>query len=448
MDRTHEGESPAEGLIAGELIDLSAPIERAVLVAAPHSGESETLVDEHLVELRLLTATAGAEVVATLVQRLKTPHPRLFIGTGKADELRALAEVHDASLVVFDDDLSPAQGAALEKRLGIRVLDRTELILDIFALRARTAESRVQVELAQLQYLRTRLKRMWTHLSRTQGGIGTRGPGETQLETDRRIIDRRITRLRRQLKQIVRGRDTRRKARQDEFRVALVGYTNTGKSSILRALSGRDVFVENRLFATLDNSTRAVDLHGGYRVLFTDTVGFIRKLPHHLVASFRATLEEIADADLLVHVIDVSAPSWEHQAEAVDQVLADIGASERPVLLAFNKIDRLTHSEDEALRRRSAELYGDHVFTSALEPDGLADLTDELRRRCAVDRPTVEVSIPITDGRTLAEAYREADVFGRVETDSAVVLRARVPVEVLGRWRRTQGVTVREPDKT
>ncbi len=345
--------------------------------------------------------------------------------------------------MVFDEDLSPAQGAGLEKRLGIRVVDRTELILDIFALRARTAESRLQVELAQLQYLRTRLKRMWTHLSRTQGGIGMRGPGETQLETDRRIIDRRITKLRRELKQISRGRDTQRKARQAEFRVALVGYTNTGKSSILRALSGSDVFIENRLFATLDNATRVVELDGGYRVLVTDTVGFIRKLPHHLVASFRATLEEIADADLLVHVIDVSASSWEHQAEAVDRVLADLGASERPVLLAFNKIDRLTHAEEEAFRRRSAELHGNHVFTSVVEPDGLADLTHELRRICAASRPTVEVSVPISDGRMLAEAYREAEVVGRVETDSIVVLRARVPEEVLGRWRRMPGVTVK-----
>lgn len=422
---------------------MRAPVERVVLVAAPHAGESETLVDEHLEELRLLTDTAGAEVVATLVQRLNKPHPRLYIGSGKADQLRALAEHEGASLVVFDEDLSPAQGAALEKRLGIRVVDRTELILDIFALRARTAESRVQVELAQLQYLRTRLKRMWTHLSRTQGGIGMRGPGETQLETDRRIIDRRITKLRRQLQQIARGRDTRRKARLAEFRVALVGYTNAGKSSILRALSGTDVFVENRLFATLDSATRIVDLDGGYRVLLTDTVGFIRKLPHHLVASFRATLEEIADADLLVHVIDVSASNWEHQAEAVDRVLAELGASQRPVLLAFNKIDRLTHAEDEAFRSRSAELHGNHVFTSVVEPDGLADLADELRRVCAANRPIVEVSVPISDGRMLAEVYREADILGRMETDSVVVLRARASEEVLGRWRRMPGVTVK-----
>jgi GTP-binding protein HflX len=424
------------------LIELEVPVERAVLVAAPHLDESETLVDEHLEELRLLADTAGAEVVGTLVQRLSAPHPRLFIGSGKADQLKEMADRHNASLVIFDEDLSPAQGSALEKRLGLRVMDRTELILDIFALRARTAEARLQVELAQLQYLRTRLKRMWTHLSRTQGGIGTRGPGETQLETDRRIIDRRITRLRRQLQQIAKGRETRRQARRSEFRVALVGYTNAGKSSILRALTGGDVFVENRLFATLDSATRAIDLEGGYRILLTDTVGFIRKLPHHLVASFRATLEEIADADLLVHVIDVSSPSWEHQAEAVDQVIHELGASERPVLLAFHKLDRLTHAEEDAIRKRSAELYANHVFTSVVEEHGLSDLVDELRRLASADRPTVEVSVPITDGRTLAEAYREAEVLGRTETESAVVLTARVPVDVLGRWRRIQGVTV------
>jgi len=429
------------------LIELRAPVERAVLVAAPSAGESDTVVDEHLEELRLLADTAGAEVVATLVQRLSAPHPRLYIGSGKADELRAVAERQGASLIVFDEDLSPAQGFALEKRLGIRVMDRTELILDIFALRARSAESRLQVELAQLQYLRTRLKRMWTHLSRTQGGIGTRGPGETQLETDRRIIDRRISRLRRQLKQISAGRATRRKARQGEVRIALVGYTNAGKSSILRALAGGDVFVENRLFATLDSATRAVELEGGYRVLLTDTVGFIRKLPHHLVASFRATLEEISEADLLVHVIDVSSPSWEHQAEAVDRVLSDLGASGRPVLLAFNKVDQLTHGEEDALRSRSAELHGDHVLTSVVEPGGLDSLTDELRRRCAANRPTVRLSVPTTDGRTLAEAYREAEVLSRAETNSRVVLTARVPVEVLGRWRRIRGVTVEGADE-
>ncbi|HSM07752.1 MAG TPA: GTPase HflX [Gemmatimonadota bacterium] len=426
------------------MIELAVPVERAVLVAAPHSDEPQRIVDEHLQELAHLADTAGAEVVATMVQRLDAPNPKLYIGSGKADQLRELAGGEDATIVVFDEDLSPAQGSALEKRLGIRVMDRTELILDIFALRARTAEARLQVELAQLEYMRPRLKRMWTHLSRTQGGIGTRGPGETQLETDRRIIDRRITRLRRELRDIAKSRDVRRKGRATEFRVALVGYTNAGKSSILRGLSGSDVFVENRLFATLDSATRAVELDGGYRALVTDTVGFIRKLPHDLVASFRATLEEIGDADLLVHVIDAASPSWEHQVEAVEVALHEIGASERPTLLAFNKIDRLTHGEEEALRRRSNELLGPHVFTTVFEDHGLAELRDELRRRAAEGRPTVRVSVPVTDGRTLAEAYREAEVLGREETDSVVVLTARVPADVLGRWRQTAGVRVAE----
>lgn len=424
------------------MIELEPPVERAVLVAAPYLDEPERTVDEHLQELAHLADTAGAEVVGTLVQRLEAPNPKFYIGSGKADQLRELAEREGATIVVFDEDLSPAQGSALEKRLGCRVMDRTELILDIFALRARTAEARLQVELAQLEYMRPRLKRMWTHLSRTQGGIGTRGPGETQLETDRRIIDRRITRLRRELKDIARSRDVRRKGRAGEFRVALVGYTNAGKSSILRALSGSDLFVENRLFATLDSATRAVELEGGYRALVTDTVGFIRKLPHNLVASFRATLEEIAEADLLVHVIDASSPSWEHQVEAVDEALHEIDADLRPTLLAFNKIDQLTHGEEEALRRRAAELLGPHVFTTVVEADGLADLKDELRRRAAAERPTVRVSVPVTDGRTIAEAYREAEVLDREETDSVVVLTARVPADVLGRWRQTSGVRV------
>ncbi len=303
-------------------------------------------MDEHLEELARLADTAGAEVAGTMVQRLPAPHPALYIGRGKADQLRRLVEERTASLVVFDEDLTPAQGAALEKRLGVRVMDRTELILDIFALRARTAEARFQVELAQLEYMRPRLKRMWTHLSRTQGGIGMRGPGETQLETDRRMIDRRIARLQRELGHISRARGTRRKGRSDEFRVALVGYTNAGKSSILKALSGTDLFVEDRLFATLDSATRSVDLGDGYRALVTDTVGFIRKLPHGLVASFQATLEEVAEADLLVHVIDASSPSWDHQVDAVEEVLHEIGATGHPTVLAFNKVDQLTHREE------------------------------------------------------------------------------------------------------
>ncbi len=428
------------------MIELEPPVERAVLVGAPRLDEPAPLVDEHLEELGRLADTAGARVVATLVQRLASPHPATYIGPGKADQLKALAAERGASLVLFDEDLSPAQGSALEKRLGVRVMDRTELILDIFALRARTAEARLQVELAQLEYLRPRLKRMWTHLSRYEGGIGMRGPGETQIETDRRIIDRRIARLRDELDHIARARGTRRKGRREEFRVALVGYTNAGKSSVLKALSGSDLFVEDRLFATLDSATRAVDLGEGYQALVTDTVGFIRKLPHGLVASFRATLEEVAEADLLVHVVDASAPGWEHQLEAVDEVLLEIEAAGHPTLLAFHKVDQLTHGEEEALRGRVSDLYGSHVFTSVREPGGLEPLRIALRARARAQRPTVEIAVPVSDGRTLAEAYREAEVLERRDTSSEVVLTARAPLALIGRWRSVPGVRVTQPD--
>lgn len=392
--------------------------------------------------------TAGAEVAGAIVQRIASPHPATYIGRGKVDQLKALAEERTATLVVFDEDLAPAQGAALEKMVGVRVMDRTELILDIFALRARTAEARFQVELAQLEYMRTRLKRMWTHLSRTQGGIGMRGPGETQLETDRRMIDRRIARLHREIAHISRARGTRRKSRSDEFRVALVGYTNAGKSSILRELSGSDLFVEDRLFATLDSATRNVDLGDGYRALVTDTVGFIRKLPHGLVASFQATLEEVAEADLLVHVIDASSPSWDHQVEAVEEVLHEIGAAGHPTVLAFNKVDQLTHTEEDALRLRAAELFGPHVLTSVREQDGLASLTAALRVRVRAERPTVDVSIPVSNGKALARAYRESEVLARRDTETEVVLTVRATKALIGAWEQQADVGIRVRERS
>jgi GTP-binding protein HflX len=415
-------------------------------VGAPRTEEPEALVDEHLEELARLADTAGAEVAGTLVQRLDAPHPALYIGRGKAEELRMLADSSDAGLVIFDEDLTPAQGVALEKALDRRVMDRTELILDIFALRARTAEARMQVELAQLQYMRPRLKRMWTHLSRIQGGIGMRGPGETQLETDRRMMDRRITRLRKELEHIARSRDTRRRGRRSEFRVALVGYTNAGKSSILQALSGSDLFVEDRLFATLDSATRAVELEAGYRALVTDTVGFIRKLPHHLVASFRTTLEEVRDADLLMHVVDGSAPGWDHQVEAVRQVLAELEVPDSNTLMVFNKTDQLTHAEEEALRGRVEVDWPMNVFSSVVEPGGLEPLRRELLQRLQRLRPTVRLEIPVTDGRTLAEAYQEGEILVRKEEGLTVELTARVPVAILGRWRSRPGVRVQHLD--
>ncbi|MGH7539383.1 MAG: GTPase HflX, partial [Gemmatimonadota bacterium] len=301
---------------------------------------------------------------------------------------------------------------------------------------------KLQVELAQLQYLRPRLKRMWTHLSRTGGGIGARGPGEQQIETDRRLIDRRIGRLGSELEQIARARVTQRKGRRDPFTVALVGYTNAGKSSILRGLSGSDLFVEDRLFATLDSATRACDLGSGMRALVTDTVGFIRKLPHHLVASFRATLEEVFEADLLLHVVDISSPGWQEQMAAVNEVLHDAGAADHPTLLVLNKVDRLTHAEEEGVRGRAEAFLGPHVYTSVIEEGGLEPLRDALREAVRARLATVRVSFPVGDGRTLAEAYREGEVLRREVIDGRMVLVARVPDPVAGRWKAQDDVEV------
>jgi GTP-binding protein HflX len=419
--------------------------ERVVLVAAPGRDLTARDAEDHLAELASLTDTAGAAVVGTLFQRIAAPHPKYFIGEGKVDELRQLVRERDAGLVIFDEELSPSQGKNLEDRLGTRIMDRAELILDIFATRARTAEAQMQVELAQLQYMLPRLKRMWTHLTRG-GGIGFRGPGETQLETDRRLIGRRIRDLRRKLDDVAQQRATRRKGRTGEFRAALVGYTNAGKSSILRALSGTDIFVENRLFATLDPSTRSVELGPGARVLATDTVGFIRRLPHHLVASFRATLEEAVEADVLLHVIDGSHPGWEEQKYVVEDVLRDLGLEGRRTILVFNKTDRLTHAEEESLRHRVLAAFPEPaVFVSALEPDGLIELRalllDEIRER----RPAVRLEIPSSDGQSIATVYREGEVLRREQRDTQIELVARLPEATVGRLRQRGVHVLAEP---
>ena len=289
-----------------------------------------------------------------MVQRMRTPGTRFYLGKGKAEELAEEVRRREADLVIFDDELTPAQGKNLEELCGVRVMDRAELILDIFATRARTYEARMQVELAQLQYLLPRLRRMWIHLSRIRGGIGFRGPGETQLETDRRLIGTRIAELRRKLKAVQRAQATQRKGRRGYYRVALVGYTNAGKSSLLQALSGSTQFVEDRLFATLDPSTRTAPLSDGYEALVTDTVGFIRKLPHHLIASFRSTLEEAREADVLLHVIDASHPDQDSHQRVVRGVLADLGLDRHPTILVYNKIDLLGAADLLALKERAA----------------------------------------------------------------------------------------------
>jgi GTPase len=401
------------------------------------------VADEHIEELARLTDTAGGEVVAVVRQRLDSPHPRLYIGEGKAEELRLTVESSGADLVIFDEELSPAQGKGLEDFIGARVMDRSELILDIFATRARSRESRMQVELAQLEYLLPRLKRMWSHLSRIRGGIGLRGPGETQLETDRRLIGKRITDLKEKLQGVARARAVQRKSRSGSFRAVLVGYTNAGKSSLLRALSGSDLFVEDRLFATLDSATRTVDLGDGYEALVTDTVGFIRKLPHHLIASFRSTLEEAREADVLLHVMDASHPDREEQEEVVREVLAELDLAEREEIMVCNKVDRLTHVEEEALRGRVSTLSpGPAVFVSTLQPETLGPLKEMLKARIREGLQPVRLDLPSDDGEALAAIYREGEVLERQDRDSVVEVTARIPAALLGRLRQRTGVRI------
>jgi GTP-binding protein HflX len=397
-------------------------------------------------ELEQLTATAGGRVVGSLIQRLNAATPQTLIGTGKVVELRQLVKEQEAELVIFDDDLKPDQAKNLERAIEVRVMDRSELILDIFASRARSREAKLQVELAQLEYLLPRLARMWTHLSRIRGGIGLRGPGETQIETDRRLIGRRISELKKQLKGVVAQRATQRKRRHGRFRVALVGYTNAGKSSVLRRLSGDDLFVEDRLFATLDPATRQVDLGSGYSALVTDTVGFIRKLPHHLVASFRSTLEEAREADLLLHVIDLSHRDWEAQKNVVDEVLEELELADRPRILLFNKVDRLTHDEQRVHEHRARAL-GDvpAIFVSAVEEGGLDPLVDALRARVRATFPRIEMSLPAGAGEVLATVHREGEVLSMQENGTRLYVTARVPEPLLGRLRQDPEVELAEP---
>lgn len=424
-------------------IEVAAPKERAILVAAPTKDVAPDLVGEHLNELDRLTDTAGAQVVGQVKQRLDRPHPKFFIGEGKVAELKEVLHKERGTLVIFDEELSPAQGKNLEDELQVRVLDRAELILDIFATRARSAEAQMQVELAQLEYMMPRLKRMWTHLSRIRGGIGLRGPGETQLETDRRLIGKRIQDLKEKLQTVARRRATQRKARAAEFRVALVGYTNAGKSSILQSLAGVELFVEDRLFATLDPATRAVELAPNTRAMVTDTVGFIRKLPHHLVASFRSTLEEAGNADVLLHVIDASHPSWLEQKEVVEGVLGELGLRERPTILVFNKTDRLTHQEEEQFRQRAEALFPERaVYASALASGGLDRLKALLLQALREQRPEVHLVIPSSDGEALASVYRDGEVIRRAERDGSIDVVARLPLAALGRLQRRTGVEV------
>lgn len=327
-----------------DLVISEQTTERTVLVGLVTPRQNEAKVNEYLDELAFLADTAGAVTVKRFIQKMEYPNPRTFVGKGKLDEIRDYVENNDIGLVIFDDDLSTKQVMNIERELKVKILDRTSLILDIFAKRAQTANAKTQVELAQYQYLLPRLTRMWTHLERQRGGIGMRGPGETQIETDRRIILDKISRLKQELAAIDKQKSIQRKNRGKLTRVALVGYTNVGKSTIMNLLSKSDVFAENKLFATLDTTVRKVTIDN-LPILLTDTVGFIRKLPTHLVDSFKSTLDEVRDADLLVHVVDISHPNFEEQIEVVDRTLREVcDGADKPMIMVFNKIDAFTYT--------------------------------------------------------------------------------------------------------
>jgi GTP-binding protein HflX len=396
--------------------------EKIVLVGVTVPPERADETERHLDELALLVDTAGADEAARVIQGRDRPDPATYVGRGKAGELRDLSAAVDADTVVFDDELTPAQSRNLEKILGRTAIDRTAVILDIFAQNAHTQEGKTQVELAQLRYRLPRLRGRGRELSQQAGGIGTRGPGETQLEVDRRRLVRRMSRLESDLRRLTEQRRLQRKARRRSrlATVSLVGYTNAGKSTLLNQLTDAGVLVEDRLFATLDPRTRRLTLPGGETVLLSDTVGFVRKLPHQLVEAFRSTLEVVTESDLLVHVVDSASPDPEGQIEAVRSVLADIGADSVPELLAFNKVDVTPDA------RRLAGRHPGSVSLSALSGEGVSDLLTAIGDRLRASARILDLVVPYARGDILAAVHREGEVLTESHDETSVRLRVRL----------------------
>jgi GTP-binding protein HflX len=412
--------------------EQGGPDERAVLVGVhlPHVYDGDLGGRADIEELARLVETAGGRVIDRLEQRLKRPNSRVFLGRGKLEELKDLVTVRDANLVVFDNELSPAQGRNLEKELDVNVIDRTELILDIFARHANTRQASLQVELAQLQYFLPRLRRLWSHLERQAGGIGTRGPGETQLETDRQLIGRRITRLKKVLREIATDRRVQRRVRHDMYRAVLVGYTNAGKSTLMNGVTGASVYVRDKLFATLDATTRRVEADERRRFLLTDTVGFIRRLPHHLVESFRATLMEVVDADLLVHVVDAASGDPELQIASVNKVLGELVPSEKDTLLVFNKLDKV---DRELFVNRFGRLFPDALFLSARHKEGHLALREAILDRIRRSEKVYRLRLPADRMHCLAVYHRSGAVLEQDYADGVCTATVRMTAEELRR---------------
>jgi len=411
------------------------PVERAHLVGVILPNDNRGDAAASLEELGALVLAAGGEVAGQSLQARTRIEGATYIGSGKVDELRDAARAQGATLIVFDNDLSPAQARNVEKQTAVKVIDRSELILDIFARRAQSGMARAQVELAQLEYQLPRLTNLWEHLSRLGGGIGTRGPGETQLEVDRRRVRERIKHLRESLKKVERVRAVQRKGRRSLLSVALVGYTNAGKSSLMNCLSDAGVFVEDQVFATLDTTTRLVPLGADYPMLLTDTVGFIRKLPHQLVASFHATLEEVVTADLLLVVVDGSDARHLAQLETVNDVLEQIGAGNARRLLVVNKRDRVG---DEEAANRLLRLHGPGVVVSARTGEGIDALKRALAEFAGESRESYRVVMPLSAARDLAELHARAHVLESEFTPDVVTLVVRARAEDVG-WLRGRG---------
>lgn len=414
--------------------ELSVRAEGAVLLGSVLPGDPDPELDE----LRSLARTAGAKVLGSVIQHRTAYDPTYLVGKGKAGELAGVCSDLKADVVLCDSDLTPGQVRNLEEITDTKVIDRTELILDIFASRAKTAQARFQVELAQLEYSLPRLKRLWTHLSRIEGGIGMRGPGEQQLESDRRLVMKRISTLKREIERISARKEREVASRRNEVTVSIVGYTNAGKSTLMNALTGAGVFVEDKLFATLETKTSVCDLGNGRGVLLSDTVGFIRRLPHHLVASFHATLEEARQADMLLHVCDLSAPDMWSQMEAATNVLNEIGCAKTPVLTVLNKADRVDGALDMPMIRAHLE---DFVIISARDGAGVDELKDRLRAFVESNEVKARISADPGDGRLLAYLSKNGKILGTEYSDGRMSVCALLKPKLVDKLRKS-GLTI------
>lgn len=396
--------------------------EKAILVGLYSAETDRTVATEHLDELEQLVMTAGGVTVRKILQNRKRPDPATYIGKGKLNDLASLAGTDEADLIIFDDDLSPTQSRNIQKATDAKVIDRSGIILDIFAGRAKTSAAKMQVELAQLQYLLPRLTRLWTHLSRQKGGIGTKGPGETQIETDRRLIGKRIATLKEKLDKLDRQRTTQRKGREQIPRAALVGYTNAGKSTLMNALTSTNVLAEDKLFATLDATVRRLDM-AGQTFLLSDTVGFIRKLPHNLIESFKSTLDEIREADILIHLVDGSSTVLDDYIDVVNATLKELEVDKKPTLMVFNKADRITDPQRMMELRNQ---YPQAIFISAEQRVGLQRLEEEIVRHLNQEFITKSALLPLQDHKTVASIHDIAEVLDKRYEDDGIHITFRV----------------------